>query len=50
LRKASQQLQLPLFGVAWNATGIGLIAAAIAAIVIGLIALYIKFESVRNSC
>jgi hypothetical protein len=37
-----------LFGVAWNATGIGLIAAAIAAIVIGLIALYIKFESVRK--
>jgi hypothetical protein len=36
------------FGVAWNATGIGLIAAAIAAIVIGLIALYIKFESVRK--
>jgi len=36
------------FGVAWNATGIGLIAAAIAAVVIGLIALYIKFESVRN--
>lgn len=36
------------FGVAWNATGIGLIAAAIAAIVVGLIALYIKFESVRN--
>jgi hypothetical protein len=37
-----------LFGVAWNATGIGLIAAAIAAIVIGLIALYVKFESVRK--
>lgn len=36
------------FGVAWNATGIGLIAAAIAAVVIGLIALYIKFESVRK--
>ena len=36
------------FGVAWNATGIGLIAAAIAAIVIGLVALYIKFESVRT--
>lgn len=36
------------FGVAWNATGIGLIAAAIAAIVIGLIALYLKFESVRK--
>jgi len=37
-----------LFGVAWNATGIGLIAAAIAAIVVGLIALYLKFESVRK--
>ena len=37
-----------VFGVAWNATGIGLIAAAIALIVIGLIALYIKFESVRT--
>lgn len=36
------------FGVAWNSTGIGLIAAAIAAVVIGLIALYIKFESVRK--
>jgi hypothetical protein len=36
------------FGVAWNATGIGLIAAAIAAVVVGLIALYIKFESVRK--
>ena len=36
------------FGFAWNATGIGLIAAAIALVVIGLIALYLKFESVRK--
>lgn len=36
------------FGVAWNATGIGLVASAIAAIVVGLIALYVKFEGVRK--
>ena len=37
------------FGIALNATGIGLIAAAIAAVVIGLIALYVKFEVVRKA-
>jgi phage-related minor tail protein len=42
-------IAVTVFGVAWNATGIGLIAAAIAAIVVGLIALYIKFEAVRKA-
>lgn len=36
------------FGITLNATGIGLIAAAIAAVVVGLVALYVKFEVVRK--
>jgi len=36
------------FGVAWNATGIGLIVSAIAALGVGLVAAYIKFEGFRK--
>lgn len=36
------------FGVAWNATGIGLIASAIALAVVALVALIIKFKTFRE--
>jgi predicted nucleic acid-binding Zn-ribbon protein len=46
--QSAATIAVTAFGVAWNATGIGLVAAAIAAVVIGLIALYVKFEGVRK--
>lgn len=48
IAETAAAIAVEVFGVAWNATGIGLIAAAIAAIVIGLILLYVKFEAVRK--